>query len=56
MRPLRQEEVEDVRKNWFWNFKTISVYDKRLPINTTALDEEETELRQPTKPKAQGQA
>jgi wyosine [tRNA(Phe)-imidazoG37] synthetase (radical SAM superfamily) len=54
MRPLRQEEVEDVRKNWFWNFKAITVYDKRLPVWTTALDEEETELRQPTKPKTEG--
>ena len=55
MRPLRKEEVEDVRKNWFWNLKAITVYDPRKPMQVVALDEVETEARQPTKPKGAAQ-
>jgi wyosine [tRNA(Phe)-imidazoG37] synthetase (radical SAM superfamily) len=51
--PLKPADVKDVRKNWFWNFKTITVYDARKPLSVVPLDEEETQLRQPTKPKAE---
>ncbi len=50
--PISKTEIEDMRKNWFWNFNTISVYDQRKTIVIAPLNEAETELRHPTKSKA----
>jgi wyosine [tRNA(Phe)-imidazoG37] synthetase (radical SAM superfamily) len=50
--PLTKTEVENIYGNWFWNVKGVkSVYSVSSP-EAVPLDEEETELRHPTKPKA----
>jgi wyosine [tRNA(Phe)-imidazoG37] synthetase (radical SAM superfamily) len=49
--PLTKAELSDLRTSKFWNTNNlIMVYDAALP-QVTPLDEAETELRHPTKPK-----
>jgi hypothetical protein len=50
VKPLPVAEIENMRRNWFWNHPVISVYDAKRP-EVTPMDVEETELRHPTKPK-----
>jgi wyosine [tRNA(Phe)-imidazoG37] synthetase (radical SAM superfamily) len=53
VKPLPPAELEAIRKNWFWNQNgTSTVYSGKKP-QVTPLDEAETELRHPTRPKAQ---
>jgi wyosine [tRNA(Phe)-imidazoG37] synthetase (radical SAM superfamily) len=48
VKPLPMEELEGLRKTWFWNRNAITVYGAAVP-EVTPLDAEETELRNPTK-------
>jgi wyosine [tRNA(Phe)-imidazoG37] synthetase (radical SAM superfamily) len=52
VKAMPQAELEELRKTWFWNQKgCTSIYSGKKP-QVTPLDEAETELRHPTKPKA----
>jgi wyosine [tRNA(Phe)-imidazoG37] synthetase (radical SAM superfamily) len=51
IKPLSFAELESIRKNWFWDQNNlVSVYQAKRPA-VAPIDEEEAELRHPTKPK-----
>ena len=52
IKPLPAAELEVLRKNWFWDRETLTVYAAKRP-EVSPLDLEETEKRHPTKPRVE---
>jgi wyosine [tRNA(Phe)-imidazoG37] synthetase (radical SAM superfamily) len=52
IKPLPVAELETLRKSWFWDHKTLTVYEAKRP-EVSPMDVEETEKRHPTKPKVE---
>jgi wyosine [tRNA(Phe)-imidazoG37] synthetase (radical SAM superfamily) len=52
IKPLPAAEIESLRKNWFWDRNTLTVYTAKRP-EVSPIDVEETEIRHPTKPEVE---
>ncbi len=52
VKPLPAAELETLRKTWFWNHKTFTVYEAKRP-EVVPMDVEETERRHPTRPRSE---
>lgn len=55
-KPVGLAELAELKRDWFWNFKASSIYDKRELVSVAPLDEEELELRHPRKAKPAAEA
>ncbi len=52
IKPVPAAEIENLRKNWFWDRNTLTVYAAKRP-EVSPMDIEETERRHPTKPRSE---